>query len=1075
MNKPESESPRARYWRSLDELQQTPEFQAFMHREFPVAASEYPEGVSRRRWMQLMGASLALGGVGGCRYSEEELLPFVLRPEGMVPGEPYAYATNFQLANRIYNIVVSGRDGRPLKVEGNDQHPTSHGGTDAYVQASTLGLYDPDRKEGITRRRNREELLVEWEELADQLAGLRQSMSADQGNRLALLTGPVRSPSDARMIARLREVFPQMKVCRWDGVRGDVQREATQAAFGRVLDPFYRLSEAKVIFSLDSDLFGQHPNFVPNAFGFAQTREPVVGGMSRLYVAESNYTNTGMAADTRVPLRPSSAPGLLAALEQRIDALAAGESIDAPAEELPIDHPDVSEAERLERFLDCLAEDLWANRGAAVIAVGEHLGVDAVVAGWRLNNKLEAIGSTVAFFPPLDDAPEELISLTELADLIEGGGVSALLITDENPVHTAPGDIDLAALIGRVGETIYLGEYDDETAEVCDWVVARAHPLESWGDVISDDGYYGVCQPQIRPLLGGRLATQLFAVLAGEDEIDPLAIVRETAGQVAGSPLSNRQWRTLLHDGYSEEIRVQPAEVEYSGPEGPLEAEPFAVTDELNRDDIDIVFTPADGVYDGRFANNAWLQELPQSITKLTWDNAAIMSPKMARDLGVWQGTLVALRIDEENDVELPVFLVPGHAYGAVTVIYGYGRTRAGVVGGSEELGVPPVGTSVKPIRTRDRMLAAYGMQARPRTTEYELATTQDHFAIDELGLQETADRAASLVREGTLELFEKEPEFAEHMGVHHPPVGSPWEEPLQEFIDDGVGPQWGMAIDLSKCLGCNACVVACQAENNVPVVGKEQVILSREMHWLRIDRYYTGHESNPQIVQEPVLCMHCETAPCESVCPVAATVHTTDGINAMVYNRCIGTRYCSNNCPYKVRRFNYFNYNQDVGVGYGWNAFPESLETANRKLQQLVLNPEVTVRGRGVMEKCTYCIQRTERAKIDARKDGGRPIMDGEVKTACQAACPTRAIEFGNLADKESAVYRQHQDPRTYGMLEQLNTKPRTRYLARIRNPHVRLMTSEQLEHLAHAVHAHDESADQDHTLESRPAPADH
>jgi molybdopterin-containing oxidoreductase family iron-sulfur binding subunit len=521
----------------------------------------------------------------------------------------------------------------------------------------------------------------------------------------------------------------------------------------------------------------------------------------------------------------------------------------------------------------------------------------------------------------------------------------------------------------------------------------------------------------------------------------------------------------LLHNGFSADIKADIPGIKVTGTAPTLPGDGPAVVSskDINQEDIEVIFNVADGLYDGRFANNGWLQELPQSITKLTWGNAAVMSPATAKAIGIHHGLSVRLSTND-GTIKLPVFEIPGIAPGVVATSFGYGRTRAGMVGGAIDHGVDAVGFDVSQLRRTDSMLVAYQVKGTPDFDEYEFATTQDHWAIDEIGKEETERRSFTLVREGTTELLEKVPTFAEEQpkAAHVPKVGkhgSLQAEPIQMIRSDeslNFMPQWGMAIDLTKCTGCNACVIACQSENNIPIVGAEQVKNSREMHWLRIDRYFQGDEEDAQIVHQPVACVHCETAPCEQVCPVAATVHTEEGINAMAYNRCIGTRYCANNCPLKVRRFNYFNYNEDVGVGYGVKAYPGTIESANRKLQALVLNPDVTVRGRGVMEKCTYCIQRIEKGKIEARKDGGRPIRDGDVITACQAACGTNAIDFGNIADPESAVAKKHKDSRAYGILEQLNIKPRTEYLARIRNPHARLMTVEQIRDLNEIVSHH-------------------
>lgn len=1067
------DSGRRRYWRSLNELQSTPEFQQFLHREFPVAASEYPEGVSRRRWLQLMGASLAMGGAIGCRYPEETIAPFVIRPEGRIPGESYSRSTNFELAGRVHHLLISCVDGRPLKIEGNPDHPASNGGTDPFVQASILGLYDPDRSDSIKRRDGEKRRTADWDTF-EKAASSLMTLVKQSGGRLAVLMPPTQSPSLVRMVAKVRQAMPAATVCVYDSVFGDATGAGVKAAVGQAARPLYALENAKIIFSLEADLLGNHPLFLRNSQGYGQRRDPIGGEMSRMYVVESTFSQTGMSADSRLPLRPSQMPAFLASLERRVDALLGGETHEHGTEETPFDQLG-EESERIERFLDVLAHDLVEAKGESLVAVGDSVGADAIAAGLRLNSKLENFGSTVKFIEAVGADLGETVGLGQLVEKIDAGQIDAIVILGGNPVFTAPSDYQLAKRIARVETSIYLGEYDDETAVISTWALPQSHPLESWGDCIGDEGFYGVCQPQILPLLDGKSAIEVLATLLGEDEKSGEQIVRRTADAVGSGSLSDRQWRELLHDGFAEGLKYQTLELSYSGSSDPLtDAEPQPLG-EIDQDKIEILFVPADGIYDGRFANNGWLQEMPQALTKLTWDNAALMSPKTAEALGVKHGVMVALT-RKGVTLELPVFVIPGIPRGAVTVICGYGRTRAGMVGGHVELGVDPVGIDVSPIRTSEAMFVATDVEARPRArTEYALATTQDHWAIDDLGREETEDRSYQLIREGTSELFSILPAFSKLLGVHSPDTGSLWEEPINVIEETKPGiPQWGMTVDLSKCIGCNACVVACQSENNVPIVGKEQVMMGREMHWMRIDRYFQGDEDNADVVQEPLMCMHCETAPCEQVCPVAATVHTDDGINAMAYNRCIGTRYCANNCPFKVRRFNYFNWNESVGVGYGIDAYQSNIESANRKLQQLVLNPEVTVRGRGVMEKCTYCVQRVEAAKINARKDGGRAIRDGEVKTACQTACPTHAIQFGNIQDPESVVAKQRKDPRNYAMLDQLNISPRTTYLARISNPHIRLMSAKQLadlkelpekaaHHAGHGAHG-DEHHDGDH-----------
>lgn len=1080
-----------RFWRSLDELQQTPEFEEFLHREFPVAASEYPQGFSRRRWMQLMGASLAMGGVAGCRYSEEAIAPFVIRPEGRIPGEAYLRATNYSWAGRIHHLLVSCVDGRPLKIEGNPDHPQTRGGTDPFVQASILDLYDPDRQASVMRLEDNKRVESDWDAFQGYVKSTTELMKQSAGG-VAILMPPTESPSLARMIGKLRERVPGTQVCLYDPLDQGIQQQAAAVATGKSVKPRIHLDQADVVLCVEADLLGHHSGFVTHAHGFASRRDPSTGQMNRLYVVESGFSSTGMASDSRLALQPSQMVAFLAALESRLDAMLGGESHEHGDESIPYDK--LSAAERLERFLDVVVHDLVDARGKSLVAVGSGLGVDAVVAGHRINSKLDNFGKTLTFVESLKDLGET-IPLATLVQQVSAGKVGALLIFGGNPVFTAPSDLDVKGMISRVNHAIYLGLQDDETAVLCDWALPEAHPLEAWGDVFGDGGHYGVCQPHILPLFGGRTAAELLALWIGDDEVSGEKIARRTADAIAGSSLSDRQWRKLLHDGFDAALGVQPVEVRFAGPAGPLtDAQPQALAggDGINKDAVEVVFVPADGILDGRFANNGWLQELPQTLTKLTWDNAAVMNPVTAAALGVKHGVKIALSLGDAT-IELPVFEIPGVALGVITVSYGYGRKRAGAVGGHEDLKVPAVGVDVSPLRRQGTMLLATGVQARPRPrSTYEMATTQNHWAIDSLGQQETIDRSYQLVREGSSELYKVLPDFSHYQGVHSPPLESLWNEPINQIEKARPElPQWGMAIDLSKCIGCNACVVACQSENNVPIVGREQVRMGREMHWLRVDRYFQGNEDFAEVVQEPLMCQHCETAPCEQVCPVAATVHTDDGINAMAYNRCIGTRYCANNCPYKVRRFNYFNWNEKIGVGYGIKAYESNIENANLKLQQLVLNPEVTVRGRGVMEKCTFCIQRVEGAKIKARTEGGRPIRDGDVQTACQTACPASAIVFGNIQDDSAEVSKWKKNPRNYAMLDQLNVHPRTTYLARVRNTHPRLMTAHQIEelkklpekaahHHAHADHGkkHEEKHhDDDHAVDGKTpaAPAAH
>ena len=1033
-----------------------------------------------------MGASFAMAGVVGCRYPEESIAPFVIRPEGRIPGEDYFRATNIELADRVYNLLIRCVDGRPLKIEPNTEHP-SGGGTDAYAQASILSLYDPDRSrgdEGFLRHKREggsRRFEVSWDEFEEYSADWLKNAEANGGADFGVLMGPTSSPSTVRLIGELKKKLPKATVAHFDSVRGTAMAEATKKTLGKSAKQALDLSKAKVIVALQADILGHDVNAIANASSFAERRDPD-DEMSRLYVVEGGYTTTGAAADARLAMRPSQMKSFLSELGRRVKAIQNKEAHSHDDSDDAFD--EISPAQRLERFIDSAAHDIAAAGGEAVVVVGDHLGAEAISAGIQMNKMLGSFGTIQKFAPDPENELGELESLSTLTGKMNGGEIKSLLVLGGNPIYSSPADIDFGAALSNVADAIYVGEYDDETGVACRWSLPLAHPLEAWGDVVDCHGNYGVCQPQILPLLGGRSAAEIIATMLGADETNGMAITRRTADKVAGHSLSEREWRQLLHDGYAEGMTVDSGELSVSGDYKELtKSEPvveFDMAADGFKDAFEVLFVPADGLYDGRFANNGWLQEMPHSLTKICWDNAAIMSPSTAASLGIKHGLTIALSVGDAK-VKLPVYEFPGCAPGVVTVTTGYGRTRVGNVGGNPDKDVDLVGVDVSSIRQGDAMLTAYNVQARPNFTEYDIATTQDHWAIDDGGKKETQLRSFNLVREGTIGLYEKEKHFAEaapkaphvpHVGDH----GSPFTEPIHQLENEPDGVlesklhQWGMSIDLNKCTGCNACVIACQSENNVPIVGREQVMNSREMHWLRIDRYFQGDAENADIVQQPVACMHCETAPCEQVCPVAATVHTQEGINAMAYNRCIGTRYCANNCPFKVRRFNYFNYNGDVGTGYGINSFPGNIESANRKLQALVLNPEVTVRGRGVMEKCTYCIQRVEKAKIDARKARVGQVQDGDVITACQAACSTKAIEFGNLNDKTSVVAKKHADPRSYGMLEQLNVKPRTEFLARVRNIPKPLWTRHQhedFEHVhyhGHGSHGHDEHGEGGH-----------
>ncbi|MEM9355314.1 MAG: TAT-variant-translocated molybdopterin oxidoreductase [Pseudomonadota bacterium] len=988
------------YWRSLDQLQDTAEFREFLHREFPVAASEFPEGLSRRRWMQLMGASLALGGLAGCRWEEEKIAPFAMRPENRIPGEAEFFATSIEIAGMPRHLLATCYDGRPVKIEGNPDHPASQGASDALSQATILDLYDPDRSDALRQTQGRQSFRRSWqefEEFAEQHFG---AMEAHGGEGLRVLVEPTSSLTVQALLPQLLQRFPKAVVHTHSTISWENQLAGTKLAFGNSLRTRYNLSDAKTIAAFDEDLLGLHPDALQHARGFAAGREPGAG-MSRIYSAESQFSVTGAAADHRLPIKSSEIGRLIAHVEAKV-RLELGE------EAVSIDLPTLSAGAM--KFAEALAVDLVANRGQAIVAVGPSQPSEVHALACGLNVLLENVDKTVRFLEDPTSIPKAE-SLGELVAAIERDQVDTLLILGGNPIYDAPGDLHFEEALAKIETSIHLSRREDETSRVCTWHLPEAHCFEAWNDVRSWDGTICVSQPLIAPLLDGRSAIEVLALLV-KDQRDAQQLVREAVSQSLTSGLSSEAWAKLLHDGFQTGSELPTKQVA-SKLRSDRKSWCQAVVD-ARRSATEIVFVSSESVLDGRFANNGWLQETPGFLTKLTWDNAAILSPKTAEQLGVQHGSVVKLQTGS-SAVELPAFLLPGQAEGSIGVALGYGRKAAGKVGGDQQTGVEPVGVDVNPLRTSESQHFTLDFEIKATDKTHEFATTQDHHMIDTVGLEETGRRVGDLVREGTLDEYQEHPDFAQHR-THHPPLESLWEEPKYE------GHAWGMSIDLNKCIGCNACMVACQSENNVPIVGKDQVAKGREMHWIRVDRYFEGDIDNPSVATQPVACHHCENAPCEQVCPVAATVHSDEGLNDMVYNRCIGTRYCANNCPYKVRRFNFLDYN-------------ENLEEANRELAQLVVNPEVTVRSRGVMEKCTYCVQRIQGVKIDAKNDR-RPIADGEVKTACQQACPTQAIEFGDLNDNQSRVALSHANSRAYGMLSELNVKPRTKYLARVRNP---------------------------------------
>ena len=996
------------YWRSLDELARTPEFQEAVRREFPNDEFDRLPPATRRQFLKVMGASMALAGLTACRWPKEQIVPFASRPDGRVPGVPEHFATSVELGGAALGMLVTSYDGRPIKAEGNPLHPDSLGALSAVAQAQVLELYDPDRSRRLVLREQGQEFVKQWSDFEARAAEL----FAGDGEGVAVLAEASSSPTEARLRAAFLAAKPGARWYEYEAISRDNEREGTRLAYGAALRAQIDLEGAAVVACFDADPLFDHPASLRLARGFAAARDPHHGAGARLYVAESSHTLTGARSDHRLAVASGRVPAILALLTRQ---LVAEHGLELPAAAAGFAGAAAAAGSEAEaRFVELLAADLIANRGRSVVLVGprQEPAVHALAA--LLNQSLEAVGATVHWTADPDPArTTHLQAMAELATRLRAGEVQTLLILGGNPVYNAPAEIEFGELLGRVPTTIHLGLHDDETSQRCSWHLPRAHAFEAWGDGAAWDGTLTLRQPLIAPLYGGRSAIEVLAMVQGANPANGYELVRETLrGRAFGADFE-AFWQRALHDGAVagtawDTLQPQPSPAALAGAVDGFRAVLEAEAPGAER--LELVLVPDDKLVDGRFANNGWLQELPGALTKITWDNALLMSPSTARRLGLADGDVVAVASDGRT-VELPVYLMPGQAANSLTAALGYGRTAAGQVGDGVGVDTYRLRTTAAPHILRD-------VSVRPAGRRHALATTQDHFAIDAIGFSERNLRTAILVREATIDAYLANPEIF-HKHDHHPPLINLWKD--LEF----EGEQWGMAIDLNTCIGCNACVLACQAENNIPVVGREQVLNQREMHWIRIDRYFrTEPGLSPEevedaaVVFQPVTCVHCENAPCEQVCPVAATQHTTDGLNAMVYNRCVGTRYCSNNCPFKVRRFNFFNYHKEL---------PET-----RKMQ---FNPEVTVRSRGVMEKCTFCVQRIEAVRIRARNDN-RPLVDGEIVPACAQTCPTRAITFGNLNDEASEISRSREEHRSYAMLAELNIRPRTHYLGRLSNP---------------------------------------
>jgi MoCo/4Fe-4S cofactor protein with predicted Tat translocation signal len=970
------------YWRSLEELAGSEEFQEALHREFPKGASEWLDTVSRRGFLKVMGASLGLAGMTGCvRLPLEPIVPYVRQPENVIPGRPQYYATAVTLGGYASPVLVESHLGRPTKIEGNDQHPASLGGTDFFTQASILTMYDPDRSQSVIS-------MGDQRSMKDFQAAIRGPLSAQknlQGSGIRILTPTISSPTLAEQMRNFLKAYPEAKWHVWEPVNRDNALEGAKLAFGQPVETRYDFTKADVIVSLDADfLYAGYPGNTKYIRDFASRRNPD-GNMNRLYVIESTPSSTGAKADHRHGVRASEIEGVARKLTQILET-------------------------GLEKEI---AADLVQHRGACIVIAGDHQPPVVHAAVHQINANLGNVGKTVFYIDPVDANPiNQTESIKDLVADMRGGKVDLLIILGGNPVYDAPADLNFADALknSNIPLRIHHGLYQDETAELCHWHVNATHDLESWGDARAYDGTATIIQPLIAPLYDGKSALEFVALLSGQVDATGYNLTRAYWQKQHTGADFEQFWRKSLHDGWIEGTtfaakdfnRVKPDAMELPQSKA---SDPNAIELNIRRDPT---------IYDGQFSNNGWMQELPKPMSKLTWDNAVLIGPKMASRLGIASEDVVELELNGKK-IQGPVWIQAGHPDNSVTITLGYGRKRAGRVGTAQ-------GFNAYELRTSAAPWIASGVKITKTGEIYKLASTQ--------GMQsmETPDGGERpLVREGNLEEYKKNAKFAVEMDENPSREDTlytnyPYEEETYA---------WGMAIDLNKCVGCNNCMIACQSENNIAVVGKEQTHIGRHMHWIRIDTYYQGDRDNPRAFFQPVPCMQCENAPCEVVCPVGATNHTTEGLNDMVYNRCVGTRYCSNNCPYKVRRFNFLLF-QD------WNT----------EQYKMMRNPDVSVRSRGVMEKCTYCVQRINERRIDTEtatvregrgKDNEIRIGD-ELQTACQQSCPADAIVFGNINDPNSRVSKLKAHPLNYSLLGELNTRPRTTYLAEVRNPNPEL-----------------------------------
>ena len=991
------------YWKSLKDISSEDDYNRFLKQ----SEHNVDNGLSRRNFLSLIAASVALAGLEGCKKPVQKIIPYVEAEIGTIPGIPKYYASTLPFKNNALGVVIENHDERPVKVEGNEKHPTTLGKSNSFAQASTLEMYDPDRARGVKFEGNK----VDWNEYLK----FAKSLNDGNGKGLAVLMQESSSPTIKSIQEDFKKNLPNADWVVYESVNNENLYDGIELAFSKRLQPLYRLEKAQIIVSLGSDFLGVDDNNIYHTRKFAQNRNIVDENstMNRLYVAESSISSTGSSADHRLNVPQHEMENLLAELAYELKQLG-----------LRIEAKKVKSSNNL--WVKAAAKDLFDGRGESIIIGGSSLSKEFHQLIALINYNLKA---PVDYYPLNMSQVSSIKNFESLCNDMKNGKINNLIILGANPVYDSPADFDFAESLKKVKNSVHLTNIIDETSKLCSWNIAMNHYFECWGDAMTYDGHVSIVQPQIMPLFDSKSIIQVLSPIVHSKEQSAYDTVKNVwKSNIIKSGNFEREWDKVLHDGLYKKPILKKVNVR------PASKISTAVLNNysLDNDKFEIVFCPSSSVYDGRYANNGWLQEIPKPITSLTWDNAALISMKVAKKLNIKNGQMLEISVGD-NTINIPAFITPGQNQKSITLELGYGRKFNGRIGNE-------VGFNVYPLRSSDSPSFILNGSIKVLNETYPLASTQDHHGLeddkyaapgfDDLANKEAQSRIPELVKQSTLDYYKDNPDWVQKkVEQHKPDKNRSWADHsmYNPDWDYSKGPQWGMSIDLTSCTSCNACSIACQSENNIPVVGKQQVMNGREMHWIRIDNYFAGDPDNPEVSTQSVACVHCELAPCESVCPVAATTHSSDGVNQMTYNRCLGTRYCANNCPYKVRKFNFYNYTKDL---------PEVV--------QMAMNPDVSIRFRGVMEKCTYCYQRISSARITAENEG-REIKDGDFQVACQQSCPADAIKFGDINDPNSEVSKAKRRNRDYALLAHLGTAPRTTYLAKIRNQNPMLVSKSQ------------------------------